>query len=98
MIENDGSTDRFRIGAAGSDDNWTVKYFRGTTNITSAVEDGTYQTRSLGHGEKVMLKVKVRIRVGLPDGRASDHHVGGQPEPSGRCAHQEQPRRLRLLT
>ncbi len=61
MIENDGSTDRFRIGASGSDDNWAVKYFRGTTNITSAVEDGTYQTRSLGHGERVMLKVKVRI-------------------------------------
>ncbi|HYI21560.1 MAG TPA: hypothetical protein VEX62_02890 [Candidatus Limnocylindrales bacterium] len=66
MIENDGSTDRFRIDASGSDDQWVVKYFRGTTNITSAVEDGTYQTRSLGHGEKLMLKVKVRIDADSP--------------------------------
>ena len=59
-IENDGAPDRFRIAASGTG-NWQVKYFRQTTNITSDVVGGTYLTRSLAHGEKAILKMKVWV-------------------------------------
>ena len=59
-IQNDGATDRFRVGATGPGD-WVVKYYRGKTNVTAEVVGGTFMTRSLGHGESVVLKVKVWI-------------------------------------
>ena len=37
-----------------------MKYFHGTTNITSAVVDGTFTTPSLAPGEHYLVKVKVR--------------------------------------
>lgn len=63
-IQNDGAADRFRVGATGTG-NWVVKYYRGRTNVTAEVVGGTFKTRSLGHGESVLLTVKVWI--GDPD-------------------------------
>jgi hypothetical protein len=60
-IENDGSSsDRFRLAGTGTGD-WIVKYFRGTTNITSAVVAGTYQTPLLVHGESLVFRVEVKV-------------------------------------
>jgi hypothetical protein len=50
-IENDGPVDSFRVQATGAaSTKYTVKYFRGTTEITTAVRDGTYETPSLTSG------------------------------------------------
>jgi hypothetical protein len=62
-IENDGSSDSFRVHATGT--GGVVKYFRGTNNITAAVNAGTYETPTLGHGDKLIIKV--RVYVGDPD-------------------------------
>lgn len=59
-IQNDGATDRFRVGATGNG-NWVVRYYRGKTNITTAVVGGTFMTRSLASGESLVLRVKVWI-------------------------------------
>jgi hypothetical protein len=60
-VQNDGtSNDRIRLQATGTPlEGWTVKYFRGTTNITSAVVGGTFTTPLLGPGEEQVIKVKV---------------------------------------
>jgi hypothetical protein len=61
LIQNDGATsDRFKLkatatGAQGG--GWTFRYFRGTTNITSAVVAGTYRTPTLSAGEKFVIRV-----------------------------------------
>lgn len=62
FIQNDGSADRFKVHATGQGS--TFKYLHGTTNITSAVVAGTYQTPSLGSGDTYTLKVRVRIATG----------------------------------
>jgi hypothetical protein len=49
-----------RVQATGTAlEGWTVKYFRGSTNITSAVVGGTFTTPLLGPGEEHLIKVKV---------------------------------------
>jgi hypothetical protein len=60
-IENDGaSSDQMSVQATGTDVlGWTVKYFVGTANVTSAVLDGTFTTPLLAPGEEYLLKVKV---------------------------------------
>ena len=51
-IQNDGTrADRFKVKATGAaTGGWTVTYFHGTTNITSAVVAGTFRTASLAPG------------------------------------------------
>ena len=56
-IQNDGSADRFRVHGGPADS--TVKYLHGSTNITSAVVDGTFRTPSLGSGEIYTIKVRM---------------------------------------
>lgn len=58
--QNDGAADRFKVNVTGTGD-WVVRYFHGTTNITSAVVAGTYRTPIVGAGSSVTLKVKVWI-------------------------------------
>jgi hypothetical protein len=60
-LQNDGSrSDRFTVRATGTGlTKSTVKYFRGTTNITSAVVAGTYRTPTLAAGEKYVIKATV---------------------------------------
>jgi hypothetical protein len=59
-IQNDGSADRFRVRAPESFS--TTKYLHGSTNITSAVVNGTFQTPLLASGE--IYRIKVRIDGG----------------------------------
>lgn len=60
-VQNDGSSsDRIRIQATGTAlDGWTVRYYDGSTNVTSAVVNGTFTTPSLSPGGSYVLKVKV---------------------------------------
>ena len=57
-VQNEGAADRFRIGVSGNGD-WVVKYFHGTTDITSSVVAGTYRTPHIPGDQSVTLKVKV---------------------------------------
>ena len=57
-IENDGAADRFTLRADGTGSS-RVKYFRGSTNITSAVVNGTYQTPEVAPGATFVIKVRI---------------------------------------
>ena len=60
-IRNDGSTsDRFKVHATGSGlTGWKVRYFRGTTNVSSAVVAGTFKTPLVAPGSQFLLKVRL---------------------------------------
>ena len=61
-IQNDGSKDTFGVLGSGSGaTGYTVRYFRGTTDITAAVVAGTYHTRVLRKGDKFLIKAKVKV-------------------------------------
>jgi hypothetical protein len=70
-IRNDGSTsDRFKVHATGSGlTGWTVSYFKGRKNVTSAVEAGTFTTPLVAPGAQFLLKVKMS---GLTDTETFD--------------------------
>ena len=63
-IQNDGtSADRFKVKATGTAaSGYTVKYFRGTTDITAAVVAGTYQTPSLAPAATYLITAKVTVK------------------------------------
>jgi len=55
-IQNDGTrTDRFRLSATGRTEGYTVKFLRGTTNITAAVKAGIYRTPWLAPGASLLI-------------------------------------------
>lgn len=60
-LQNDGaSSDSMRVQATGTSvRGWSVKYYVGATNVTSAVVNGTFATPSLAPGEEYLVKVKV---------------------------------------
>jgi CSLREA domain-containing protein len=62
-IQNDGGTAAaFTVVATGDATSmYTVKYFRGTTDITAAVIAGTYTTPSLPPGSAILIKAKVKV-------------------------------------
>jgi hypothetical protein len=55
-IQNDGASDRFKVKGGGGAG---VKYFKGSTNITTQVEAGTYQTASLAAGARTTISVHI---------------------------------------
>ena len=61
-VTNDGGAEAsFRLkGTTTTGAGYTVRYVAGTTNITSAVNAGTYSTGSLQPGESVTVKIKVK--------------------------------------
>jgi hypothetical protein len=62
-IQNDGAAaDSFKVSGAGSTTMYSVRYYRGTTEITSAVVAGTYQTASLAVGSAVQIKAVVKVK------------------------------------
>ena len=68
-IQNDGKTGRFLVQASGaSAPTFQVKYFLGTANVTSAVETGTFRTKSLSKGSAIKLTVKVKVLSGAVHG------------------------------
>ena len=62
-IENDGNgAEDFEVKAAGTAASaYTVRYFRGTTEITSAVVAGTYRTPSLAPAATYLITATVTV-------------------------------------
>ncbi|MEA2623560.1 MAG: hypothetical protein QOH61_2470 [Chloroflexota bacterium] len=61
-IQNDGRVSgRLLLKGTGAASGFTVKYVRGTTNVTSAVLAGTYLTPTLAPGARVGLKLVVTL-------------------------------------
>jgi hypothetical protein len=60
-IQNDGNrADRFKVKATGAaTGGWTVTYFHGTTNITSAIVAGTFRTASLAPGATYPIRARI---------------------------------------
>lgn len=60
-IRNNGSqSDRFKVKATGTGlAGWTIKYFKGTTDVTSAVVAGTFKTPLVAPGGQFVIKAKL---------------------------------------
>jgi hypothetical protein len=65
-IENDGAqADRFTVHSTGTaSTGWTVTYADGATDVTSAVEAGTYQTVSVPSGAAHLITARITIDLG----------------------------------
>lgn len=63
-VQNDGTVkERFIVRATGASTTmYTVRYFRGTTEITSSVVAGTYLTPMLAPGEAVGIRAIVKVK------------------------------------
>ena len=64
-VQNDGtgSADSFKLKATGAaSSKFTVKYFKGATDITAAVVAGSYSTASLAPGATLTITVKVTVK------------------------------------
>jgi len=71
-VQNDtGARDRFRIRGDRADRRWTVRYFDGPRDVTSAVTGGTFVVGPLSAGRSHDLRVEVRPTARAPEG-ASD--------------------------
>ncbi|MBA2558871.1 MAG: hypothetical protein H0V07_03120 [Propionibacteriales bacterium] len=67
--QNDGAVgDSFVLNGAGSSAGFTVKYFAGTTDITSAVVNGTYDLTSIAPGSAKLIQMKVTVGGGASTG------------------------------
>jgi CSLREA domain-containing protein len=62
-IQNDAGSDRFKVLATGSaTNNFTITYFRNSTDITAAVVAGTYTTPVLAQGATFLISAKVKVK------------------------------------
>ena len=69
-IQNDGPVGgKFKVAATGAPaPSYRVTYFKGSTNITTAVANGTYQTTSVGPGNVFAITAKVKVLSGATVG------------------------------
>ena len=80
-VENDGDgPDRFHLHRLGSDAGLRVRYFRGrtTTDVTRAINHGTFTTATLDPGAAVTIRVEVTVTNTAR--RNQDHDVVLQAE------------------
>jgi uncharacterized delta-60 repeat protein len=62
-VQNDGTApDSFKVKSTPGNSDFTVNYFKGTTNITAAIVAGTYQTATLAPNATEILKVVVKAK------------------------------------
>jgi hypothetical protein len=63
-IQNDGSAaDRFKVQATGAASTYyVVRFFKGSTEITTAVQNGSYQTDPIAAGAAALITVKVKVK------------------------------------
>jgi hypothetical protein len=59
--QNDGNSDSFLMKGTGSGGGFSVHYFIGTTNITSAVEAGTY-SKGIAPSASITIRIVVKAR------------------------------------
>jgi uncharacterized membrane protein len=63
-LENDGSaTDRFKVTAIGGDEDWKVRYYRKSKNITQKVTEAGYRPL-LESGERRTIRLEVTADPG----------------------------------
>ena len=69
-IQNDGPVGgKFKVAATGAAaSGYQVAYFRGSTNITTAVVAGTYQTASVAPGNVFAITAKAKVLSGATVG------------------------------
>ena len=70
-IQNDAPfyMDTFTLAASGpANAGYTVKYFAGATDVTAAMEGGTYLTRSLLPSWTTTITVKIKVKASAPVG------------------------------
>ena len=61
-IQNDGLvTASFRVKGIGGATGIAARYYRGTTNVTSAVRAGTYATGNIAARASILLRVVVSV-------------------------------------
>ena len=60
-IKNRGwKPDQFKLGTYGGfTGDWSIKWFKGTTNVTSAVKNGTYVSPVIQPGKELKLTLKI---------------------------------------
>ena len=80
-IQNDGNrVDRFRVKATGAASaGWTIRYYRGAIDITSAVLAGTYQTTSLAPGATYLIRARMTVKTGADMTRLVTIRSGADP-------------------
>ena len=65
VVQNEGTlTEHFTLcacGGAGDSTGITFRYFRGSDEITAAVEAGTYVSPSVVAGDKVRIRVRIDV-------------------------------------
>ncbi len=69
-VQNDGNaSDRFTLKATGTaSGGYTVKYFKGTTDITASVVAGSYQTAALARGATDLITATVKVMSSAASG------------------------------
>jgi hypothetical protein len=69
-VQNDGArTDSYLLRGAGSSAGFTVRYFAGTSDVTTAVVNGTYRLANLAPGGA--RSIQQRVTVGASAARGS---------------------------
>jgi hypothetical protein len=70
-MQNDGAaTDGFRLTGAGDATGFTVRYFAGTTDITTAVVNGTWVQYNVAAGGSRSIQMRVTALAGAVSGSA----------------------------
>jgi hypothetical protein len=85
LVQNDGSrgTDSFFLDGAGSTSLFTVKYFFDGTNITSAVEAGTYSTSPLALADSEGIIMTISAKGSAPYGSTKTFPIVASSEAGG---------------
>jgi hypothetical protein len=60
------ASDQFTVIAGETGDDWDVKYFSGSEDITSAIDAGTYSSPSVSADDTVVIRVQVEIAEDAP--------------------------------
>ena len=61
-FQNDGNVrDSYRVKGCGSSSGFRVRYFKGSTGITSAVTSGTYRTEALNPGGTTTITLRIQV-------------------------------------
>jgi hypothetical protein len=58
---------------------FTIKYFKGTTNVTTTVSTGTYRTGTLAAGASQVLKLKIALSSTAKAGKTETCAVTASP-------------------
>lgn len=86
-VQNDGTdTDAFVIRGPGSSTGFTVAYFAGTTDITTAVVNGTYRQNNVPVGGTRQFQMRVTVRSGAAIGAVKSSLVTATSANSGTLA------------